>query len=221
MAKNRELSQLGSFVVVDDNNGKVAITSTATPFVGVGETNPQFKLDVGGNVNFQGDLYQDGVKFVAGVGIGSTVANPYSGEIDDRIGIGFTDINFVGAGLSVTGYGSTVIVDFENLAVRAEASIPGYTLLSGDADVNFNTAYSANTISGSFTATLPSNKVAGDFVEFIDTEATWDINNLMVATQNNEQFKNYEGVIDSPLAADVAGAAFKVVWQGSYWRVNT
>ena len=47
MAKNRELSQLGSFVVVDDNNGKVAITSTATPFVCVGETNPQFKLDVG------------------------------------------------------------------------------------------------------------------------------------------------------------------------------
>ena len=41
----------------------------------------------------------------------------------------------------------------------------------------------------------------------------------MVATQNNEQFKNYEGVIDSPLACDVAGAAVKLVWTNTYWRV--
>ena len=34
----------------------------------------------------------------------------------------------------------------------------------------------------------------------------------MVETQNNEQFKNHLGVIDSPLACDVAGAAVKLVW---------
>ena len=46
MAKNRELSQLGSFVVVNDTNGNIGIATTATPSVGIGTTNPQAKLHV-------------------------------------------------------------------------------------------------------------------------------------------------------------------------------
>ena len=52
MARNREFSQLGSFVVVDDNNGNIAITSTSTPYVGIGTTNPIHKLDVAGIATF-------------------------------------------------------------------------------------------------------------------------------------------------------------------------
>ena len=70
-----------------------------------------------------------------------------------------------------------------------------------------------------FTVILPSNKQTGDFVELHDAESTWDINNLMVATQNNEQFKNFSGVIDSPLACDVDGATVNLVWTSTYWRV--
>tara|TARA_Y100001968_G_scaffold176192_1_gene161471 strand:+ start:18966 stop:19631 length:666 start_codon:yes stop_codon:yes gene_type:complete len=221
MARNRELSQLGSFIVVDDSTGKIGITSTETPYVGIGTDNPQFKLDVTGDVNFTGLLYQDGVKFTAGVGIGSTVSNPLSGVIADRIGIGLTDINFVGAGLSVTGYGSTVVVDFTNLSVRAEAAIPGYTLIDVTTNLEFNQKYSVRTIAGVVTAILPNDKQPGDFVQLIDTESSWDLNNLMVETQNNEYFKNYTGLVDSPLACDVAGATVTLVWQGAYWRVMT
>jgi len=46
----------------------------------------------------------------SGIGIGSTTVNPQSGTITNRVGTGFTDINFVGTGLSVTGYGSTIVV---------------------------------------------------------------------------------------------------------------
>lgn len=46
MAKNRELSQLGSFIVVNDTNGNIGIATTATPSVGIGTTNPQAKLHV-------------------------------------------------------------------------------------------------------------------------------------------------------------------------------
>ena len=46
MAKNRELSQFGSFVVVNDTNGNIGIATTATPSVGIGTTNPQAKLHV-------------------------------------------------------------------------------------------------------------------------------------------------------------------------------
>ena len=41
----------------------------------------------------------------------------------------------------------------------------------------------------------------------------------MIATQNNEQFINYTGVVDSPFACDVDGADVKFVWNGTYWRV--
>ena len=233
MARNREFSQLGSFVVVDDNTGNIAITTSATPLVGIGTTNPLYKLDVRGDVyvgggltvaqdiDFLGNLFKDGVKFEpgGGVGVGSTAVNPQTGIIDPRIGVGFTDINFVGAGLSVTGYGTTLVVDFNNLSLSVDATVPSLQLITSGITLVKNTSYAANTTSASFTVTLPSNKQTGDFVELHDAESNWDINNLMVATPNNEQFKNYEGVIDSPLACDVAGAAVKLVWTNTYWRV--
>ena len=174
MANNRELSQLGSFIDVDNNNGNIGIATLATPSVGIGTTAPEEKLHVvgnvkanefigggvnltgiitaggasysgatqlahlkvtglstfvgvvttqsdlfiGGDLDFKGSLYQDGRLYTSGVGIGSTSINTSTGVIPDidRIGVGFTDINFVGTGMSVTGYGSTVVVDLSSLA---------------------------------------------------------------------------------------------------------
>ena len=50
MANNRELSQLGSFIVVDDTTKNIGIATTATPYVGIGTINPQAKLHVVGDV---------------------------------------------------------------------------------------------------------------------------------------------------------------------------
>jgi len=219
MAFNRELSQFGHYIVVDDTTGKIAITSTTTPNIGFGTTNPQFKVDVSGDINFTGDIYRQGEKFTSGVGIGSTTSNPVSANISNKIGVGFTDINFVGAGMTVTGYGTTIVVDFTNLAVKSDATIPSLTILSSSSNVDSNTSYLTNTVGAGFTVTLPLTKNPGDFVELHDTEVSWGINNLMVATQNNEQFKNFSGVIDSPLACDVDGATVKLVWTSTYWRV--
>ncbi len=178
MANNRELSQLGSFIDVDNNNGNIGIATLATPWVGIGTTSPEEKLHVvgnvkadefigggvnltgiitaggasysggttlanlhvtgvstltgvtplvqiivvvGGDIDFKGDLYKNGDLFTSGVGIGSTAVNTSTGVIPDidRIGVGFTDINFVGTGLSITGYGSTVVVDFGNIAAAS------------------------------------------------------------------------------------------------------
>lgn len=119
MANNRELSQLGSFINVDDSSRNIGIATTATPYVGIGTTNPQYKLDVYGDINFTQDLYKNGQLFVAGVGVGSDQVNPQSGIITNRIGVGFTDINFVGTGISITGYGSTIVVDFTAIAAAS------------------------------------------------------------------------------------------------------
>ena len=54
----------------------------------------------------------------SGVGIGSTTVNPGSGVVNPLIGVGYTTINFVGAGLSVTGYGTTIVVDLGGAVSR-------------------------------------------------------------------------------------------------------
>ncbi len=48
--RNRELSQFGSFIHIDDNNKSIGITTGATPFVGIGTTNATSKLHVIGDV---------------------------------------------------------------------------------------------------------------------------------------------------------------------------
>ena len=122
MANNRELSQLGGFINIDDSTRNIGIATTATPFVGIGTTNPQYKLDVAGDVNFSGDLYQDGQLFTSGVGVGIATVDPQSGIITGRVGVGFTDINFIGTGITVTGYGSTVVVDMTSIAAASAGS---------------------------------------------------------------------------------------------------
>lgn len=88
MANNREITQLAAFVVVDDATRKIGIATTATPYVGIGTADPQYKLDVNGDINFNGSLYQNGSQFVASrwtVGTGSSIYRLSS------VGIGTTD----------------------------------------------------------------------------------------------------------------------------------
>ena len=103
------------------SNERMRINATG---VGIGTTNPLYKLDVAGDLNFNGNLYQNGSQFTSGIGIGSTSINPGSGVISPqvRIGVGFTDINFVGTGLSITGYGSTVVIDLGSSAIISETA---------------------------------------------------------------------------------------------------
>lgn len=54
IARNRELSQFGSFIYIDDNSQKIGIATETTPFVGIGVTNPTVKFEVVGNVKVSG-----------------------------------------------------------------------------------------------------------------------------------------------------------------------
>lgn len=56
VTRNRELSQFGSFIFVDNNSENIGITTEATPFVGIGTTNPSVKFEVIGNTNIGGNL---------------------------------------------------------------------------------------------------------------------------------------------------------------------
>ena len=90
MANNRELSQLGSIVNIDNSNRSVGFGAS----VGIGTNQPGYELDVNGDVNFTGDLYQNGSLFTSGLGVGLATVTPTTGDITNRIGVGFTDMNF-------------------------------------------------------------------------------------------------------------------------------
>ena len=130
MANNRELSQLGSIVNIDDSNKSLGIGAS----VGIGTTVPHYQLDVNGDVNFSGDLYQDGNLFTSGLGVGVGTITPTSGIITGRVGVGFTDMNFIGTGITVTGYGSTVVVDMSSIAAASAGA-------SGDDAIIFAIAF--------------------------------------------------------------------------------
>ena len=56
ITRNRELSQFGSFIHIDDSTQSIGITTDATPYVGIGITNPSVKFEVVGNTNIGGNL---------------------------------------------------------------------------------------------------------------------------------------------------------------------
>tara|TARA_A100001515_G_scaffold136491_1_gene128295 strand:+ start:325 stop:717 length:393 start_codon:yes stop_codon:yes gene_type:complete len=117
MANNRELSQLGSIVNIDNSNRSVGFGAS----VGIGTNQPGYELDVNGDVNFSGDLYQNGSLFTSGLGVGIATITPTTGDITNRVGTGFTDMNFIGTGVTVTGYGTTVVVDLSSIAAASAA----------------------------------------------------------------------------------------------------
>jgi hypothetical protein len=58
--RNRELSQFGSFIYVENSTQEIGITTEALPYVGIGTTNPQYKLDVVGDTNVSGIVSASG-----------------------------------------------------------------------------------------------------------------------------------------------------------------
>jgi hypothetical protein len=58
-----------------------------------------------------------------GVGIGSTTVNPESGEISYYIGTSFQDLNIVGTGISIVGYGVTAVLDFSSLSAGGGSNV--------------------------------------------------------------------------------------------------
>lgn len=94
--------------------GGTIITTTNTPRVGINSTAPGYTLDVGGDLNFSGALYQGGVLFTSGVGIQS------GGVI---IGTGVTTLNFVGAGNTFVVSGTTATISIAGGGVKENTTV--------------------------------------------------------------------------------------------------
>ena len=64
MAKNRELSQVGNFIMVNDSSGQIGIANS----VGINTTAPtlSYALDVHGTINSNTDVQVNGVSIAGG-----------------------------------------------------------------------------------------------------------------------------------------------------------
>ena len=122
MSKNRELSQFGSLVVVDDFNKNVGLATTSAPKVGIGTTNPQYKLDVHGDINSTTEVRVNNVGVSTGVfiqnngtpaGIATTLN--FNSNITATVGAtGVTVVNATGGG---GGGGGASLDDVVALAI--------------------------------------------------------------------------------------------------------
>lgn len=73
--RNRELSQFGSFIYIDNDTKDIGITTLSTPFVGIGTTNATSKFHVYGDTKLEGDVNLTGIStFDGNVFVGSAVS---------------------------------------------------------------------------------------------------------------------------------------------------
>ena len=155
ITRNRELSQFGSFIHIDDTTQNIGITSLSTPFVGIGTNNPGYKLDVAGDINFTGTFYQNGTQFVSGssrwdVSIGSSIY-----RLQGNVGIG-TSASPAYA-LDISGNLRTtkdVLINGVNAGKGAGGSL-GLNTVFGSNSLQSNTTGEANSSFGTFS--LPYN----------------------------------------------------------------
>jgi len=129
--RNRELSQFGSFIYIDDATKTVGIATTATPYVGIGTTNASHKLTVVGNTNLNGNVDISGNTNITGIvtatkfyGDGSTLNNVTAIVVDGWI--------FNSSGihtLSNVGIGTTNPT--EKLTVSGDISATGIITSAG------------------------------------------------------------------------------------------
>ncbi len=207
ITRNRELSQFGSFIHIDDSTQSIGITTGATPFVGIGTTNPSVKFEVVGNTNIVGTLEAssytlngnplvdasiefftfatndvDIFRLPGNVGIGTSVISQKLTVLGNVSAGQFISTVTTGtAPLTVT---STTQVSNLNASLIAGKSAPtGDIVGTTDGQVLTNKTLTSPVISsivnGTFTSTIPS--VNGTLVS---TGSTGTVTSNMIADLN-------------------------------------
>lgn len=154
--RNRELSQFGSFIHIEDSTQNIGITSISTPYIGIGTNTPTSKLDVIGDVKVSGVVTASSF-----VGDGSGLTNISGGGgvssqwLSNASGIHTTS----NVGIGITNPSS-------KLTVAGDANISGvitatnfYGNLTGTADVATYLSSAANISTG----TISTDRLSGTY----------------------------------------------------------
>jgi len=108
----------------------------------------------------------------------------------------------------------TAGVTFPDSTVQATAAITGFTAKTTTYTAVAGDILLVDTISGSFTITLPASPATGNTVYFQDAKGTWFTNPLTIGRNGN----TIMGVAEDFVASS-NNAGFGLVYNGSDWRV--
>jgi hypothetical protein len=139
--RNRELSQFGSFIYIDDSTKSVGITISDTPYVGIGTDTPTSKLTVIGDTNISGVV--TATKFYGdGSSLNNVLAIIVEGWIFNEVGIHT---------LAKVGIGTTNPTS--QLTVQGDVIVSGGATIGGTISVSDATTVNGNiSVSGILTA---------------------------------------------------------------------
>jgi hypothetical protein len=207
ITRNRELSQFGSFIHIDDSTQSIGITTGATPFVGIGTTNPSVKFEVIGNTNIVGTLEASSYTLNGNPLIDATIEffTFATNDVDifrlnGNVGIGtsvFTEkltvlgnvsagqfISTITSGTAPLIVNSTTQVSNLNASLLAGKSAPtgdivGTTETQTLTNKTLTSPVISSIVNGAFTSTLPS--VNGTLVS---TGSTGTVTSNMIADLN-------------------------------------
>jgi hypothetical protein len=170
MANNRELSQVAGFIIVDDSNRNIGIATTATPYVGIGTTNPQAKLHVIGDVLVSGVVTATTFngQINAGVATITTLqgANAvFSGNVSIGGTLTYEDVTNIDA-IGIVTARSDVIVGggVSIVGVTTLASAGGITTSGGDVYVGRDLYVKRNVLANSGIATISGVTISSGIV---------------------------------------------------------
>lgn len=210
---NRELSQFGSFLFVDNATKNIGIATTATPYVGIGTTLPTHKVTIIGDVNIDGNSNVTGIVSSTGFylnGIPLVDAALETWKVDGN-NLYYLDGN---VGIGTSSYSAKLTVSEDISASRfistVSSGIAPFTVTSDTVVTNLNAYYLRG---GS-----PGGGASGDIVT-IDASQTLTNKTLTsptIASINNSGLKTVPtgigtfvitgatGIVTSGMIADLS-----------------
>ena len=160
--KNRELSQFGSFLEIDNTNQNIGIATTALPYVGIGTTNPIAKLHVVGNTNVSGVISATGYYLN-----GNSLVNAALQTWDINGSNIYRSTGNVGIGSSIPGSKLTVAGDVSVSGIITASRFVS-TVTSGTAPLTVTSTTQVSNLNASLLA--GKSPPAGDIVGTTDTQ---------------------------------------------------
>ena len=94
MSNSREISQLASFIKIDDATKNIGITSGTTSFVGIGTTNPTSKLHVVGDTYISGILTATDINSASDIRLKTNI-KPFENTLEKIVQINGVSFNWI------------------------------------------------------------------------------------------------------------------------------
>jgi len=142
--RNRELSQFGSFIYIDNDTKDIGISTSSTPFVGIGTTNATSKFHVYGDTKLEGNVTLTGISTINGLLDINSGGQANTFKVED---LTENRVVIVGSGGELED-NTNLTFNGSQLTVGVDLDVDGQTELD---DVNVSGAITATTFTGDLT----------------------------------------------------------------------